>query len=209
MIGARNYSWFYLRCPRTGSQALTEVIMNAWPGDHCGMGAQHSIPRSIETKDSRAWYFPAQRPVTIPEMAYTFVFVREPFSWVRSWWALRMIHGKGHWGEWPQDQVKKQHTNPTLPQYIKWVLDEWPGMCGDTFSLYTQAADFVGTVEHLHTDFSRVCRYLGKPVPLYLPRVGESNFAGNMADTVSVSLHDKFVASEPEAYALWKEAMNG
>jgi len=205
MIGARDYSWFYLRCPRTASRSLTEVIMNAWPGDHCGMRSQRSIPESVPTAHSRAWYFTAHKPVAIPPESFTFTFIRGPYDWVRSWWALRMIHDEGYWGKWPQDQVKQRHEKPTLPQYVEWVLDEWPGMCGDIFSLYTQAAHFVGTTEHLLTDFWVVCDYLGKPKPVDLPIVGQ----GHLAEySVPSDLLKRFVASEEVAYDLWEKAMN-
>jgi hypothetical protein len=76
---------------------------------------------------------------------WVFTFIREEEARLRSFWESRKRHGQ------MQQTFEEFKANP---EANKIFVPQWK---------YTKYADFVGTIEHLQSDFNKVCDHLGIP----------------------------------------------
>jgi hypothetical protein len=110
---------------------------------------------------------PGKRP-------FTFVFVRHPLTWYRSYWACRMMNHR--WKVHPRQRITGWQTFGSVldhecrsNDFVKWmqnVLAYVPeGFLSRVYRIYTEDVDFVGKVESLQDDLYQALRLAGEKIP--------------------------------------------
>lgn len=117
---------------------------------------------------------------------FTFAFVRNPWDWLRSWWAYRMTTNWRDANE-PLD-IKCKSSN--FNEFVDRVLEHFPGVCTYSYQRFLganfDAIDFIGRTENLAEDLQKA-----------LQLADEKNFdASLLASTPPINAADysKFTA---------------
>ena len=129
--------------------------------------------------------------------AFMFAFVRQPVSWLRSWWAdafkrrgfgLDRVRYPPPWAPLNRCQA------PSFMEFCANYLEQCPGVVGRMFDQYTEGCDFVGRHESLQGDLCRALELAGEEFDadrlLATPPANQSSFLplgilGEIPDTIA------------------------
>jgi hypothetical protein len=148
---------------------------------------------------------------------FTFVFVRHPLNWYRSYWAYRMMNHR--WGVHPRQPITGWQTFGSVldhecraNNFVKWmhnVLAYMPeGFLSRIYRIYTEGVDFVGKVESLQEDFYHALQLAGEKIPVQstqaLPRNNGTLPKFLAAATFPRDLAEQVMAAESYVVNRWK-----
>ncbi len=157
MIIARDLSFLFIAVPKTGSSSVEALLEPRADEELSGRWNKHVLAMKLRDELSPA----------IWSGAYKFAFVREPYSWMQSWYRYRQ---------------RAALKNPAHPHHHRYTgnlsFDEFVAGFRSGELMLRQCdfltskegellVDHVGRYEHLARDFSRVSDILGiENIPL-------------------------------------------
>jgi hypothetical protein len=128
--------------------------------------------RLIDSKDTHDWKLgPREEQPTAKDLPYMFCFVRNPVSWIESYfnycvreewynWSTEYDYG----GFWHPNATLNSLKSVTLNEFIEKLLVKRPGYVTEMFGWYTTAgAKFIGKTENLREDLAKFLNEQGLP----------------------------------------------
>lgn len=151
MIIARDLSFLFVAVPKTGTSSVEALLETRADEELSGRWNKHVLAMKLRDELSPA----------IWDGAYKFAFVREPYSWMQSWYRYRQRdalknpahpHHHRYTGAMSFDQFVAGFREGEL------MLRQCDFLTSNTGELLV---DYVGRYEHLAQDFSFVRERLG------------------------------------------------
>lgn len=154
-------------------------------------------------------------PLPAKHKPFTFVFIRHPLSWYRSYWAYRM---QAAWRVHPSQPITGWQTFGAVldhecraDDFETWmqnVLAYVPeGFLSRIYRIYTEGVDFVGKVESFQDDFCRALSLAGESFSpeliQSLPRRNVTNTKFTESALLSKALAKKVLATESYVMNKW------
>ena len=158
---------------------------------------------------------PGLLPFAAGKRPFTFVFVRHPLSWYRSYWAYRMqaawqVHPKQPITGWQTFGSVLDHEcrSDNFETWVRNVLAYVPeGFLTRIYQVYTDGVDFTGRVEFFKDDFSRALTLAGEKfsprVIRLLSKKNVTNATWTTAASFTTGLAKKVMAAESFVIEKW------
>ena len=146
---------------------------------------------------------------------FTFVFIRHPLAWYRSYWAFRM---QAAWRVHPNQEITGWQTFGSVldhecrsDDFKKWmenVLLYVPeGFLSRIYRIYTEQTNFVGKAENFSDDFCQALKLAGEKFSArdvrLLPRRNATNLQFVQQARFSSKLAEKVLTSETYIVQRW------
>jgi hypothetical protein len=154
-------------------------------------------------------------PLPAKNRPFTFVFIRHPLSWYRSYWAYRMqaawqVHPKQPITGWQTFGAVLDHEcrADDFETWMRNVLAYVPeGFLSRIYRIYTEGVDFVGKIESFQDDFCRALTLAGEKfspkIIQSLPRRNITSARFTAAATLPKLLAEKVMATESYVIKRW------
>lgn len=183
----------YIHIPRTGGRYIRRTIReNRRETDFIEeLGDSHCLPCSISLDLKK-------------DFGYTFAFVRNPLTWLQSYWCLRMAKG---WKE--HHHIDSHCMDNDFREFVNKFVNLFP--YGYLTGLIYQTAPFVHTVykfEDLRKVEYEIRSKIGLPIKKELQPLNSSERAIKREAWYTIELIEKVVKAEIAIFSQYYETKN-
>ena len=183
-----------------------------------GWSVRHTLSRmGLRLREIGRGHDPASLlPADERENRFTFVFIRHPLSWYRSYWAYRMqvnwviVHAKQPITGWQtfgsilDYECRAYHFETWLQNVLEFVPE---GFLSRIYRIYTEGVDFVGKSESLNRDLCQALTLAGEtfsPAEIgELPKRNVTNPRFTAVATVSKDVAERVMHAESYIAERW------